>query len=158
MRFTKGIHWSRNQLVCPKYWNHFCMIKHFVSLPTAIGRWWFSTRCVCVYVCVFSLSVKIFVWTIWLRTGTTQTILCRYFYTKYFVLSFSIDVVPTTCYFVMMRSPSNYMSRTYDVIGDISRSKSRSNLKVNLTRSITIVQRESKYSHNLWLDGYLPET
>ena len=53
-----------------------------------------------------------------------------------------------------MSSCVSYVLHTHDVIYDITRSKSRSNLKSAITPSVFIVQCGNKYCHNLWLKGH----
>ena len=52
-----------------------------------------------------------------------------------------------------MPSCANYVLHTHDVIDDVTRSISRSNLKIPIHVTVFIVERGNKNYHNLWLTG-----
>ena len=63
------------------------------------------------------------------------------------------ELVPHKQYFAgkyeATPSCANYVLHTHDVIDDIIRSISRSNIKIAISWSVFIVQRGNKYCHNL---------
>ena len=53
---------------------------------------------------------------------------------------------------------ASYVLHTHDVIDDVTRSISRSNLKIAITKSVFVVQSVETNCHNLWFTGRLSNT
>ena len=57
-----------------------------------------------------------------------------------------------------MPSCASYVSRTHDVIDDVTRSQSGSNFEIDISSSILELQRRSKAQHVRNAHGYLSDT